>query len=91
VLVFARRGEDESRPVVVAFNFTPIPRHNHRVGVSFPGTYREIVNTDAKEYGGSGQGNLGGVSATPMPYHGRSHSLNLTLPPLAAVYLKRDG
>jgi 1,4-alpha-glucan branching enzyme len=91
VLAFARRSDDESHPIVIAFNFTPVPRHNHRVAVSFPGHYREIVNTDAKEYGGSGQGNLGGVSATPVPYHGRSHSLNITLPPLAAVYLKRDS
>jgi 1,4-alpha-glucan branching enzyme len=90
VLVFARRAEDENYPVVIACNFTPVPRHNHRVGVSFPGMYREIVNTDAKEYGGSGQGNLGGLEATPTPHHGRPYSLNLTLPPLAAVFLKRE-
>jgi 1,4-alpha-glucan branching enzyme len=90
VLAFARRAEDESHPIVIACNFTPVPRHNHRLGVNFPGSYREIVNTDAKEYGGSGQGNLGGIEATPVPHHGRPYSLNVTLPPLGAVFLKRE-
>jgi 1,4-alpha-glucan branching enzyme len=90
VLAFARRGEDESRPIVAVYNFTPIPRHNYRIGVSHPGFYREIVNSDAREYGGSGQGNMGGVEAAPAPHHGRPFSLNMTLPPLAAVYLKRE-
>jgi 1,4-alpha-glucan branching enzyme len=58
--------------------------------VNFPGSYREIVNTDAKEYGGSGQGNLGGIEATPVPHHNRPYSLNVTLPPLGAVFLKRE-
>jgi 1,4-alpha-glucan branching enzyme len=90
VLVFARCGEEVAHPIVIACNFTPVPQHNHRVGVNYPGRYREIVNTDAKEFGGSGQGNLGGIDATPVPHHGRPHSLNLTLPPLAAVFLKRE-
>jgi 1,4-alpha-glucan branching enzyme len=90
VLAFARRAEDEAHPIVIVCNFTPVPRHNHRVGVSFPGLYREIVNTDAREYGGSGQGNLGGVEATPAPHHGRPFSLNVTLPPLAALFLRRE-
>ena len=90
VLAFARRTEDETHPIVIACNFTPVPRHNHRLGVNFPGSYREIVNTDAKEYGGSGQGNLGGLEAAPAPYHGRPYSLNVTLPPLGAVFLKRE-
>jgi 1,4-alpha-glucan branching enzyme len=90
VLAFARRAEDESHPIVIACNFTPVPRHNYRLGVNFTGSYREIVNTDAKEYGGSGQGNMGGIEATPAPHHGRLYSLTVTLPPLAAVFLKRD-
>jgi 1,4-alpha-glucan branching enzyme len=90
VLAFARRAEDERHPIVVACNFTPVPRHNHRLGVNFPGLYREIVNTDAKEYGGSGQGNLGEVDASPAPHRGRLYSLNVTLPPLAAVFFKRQ-
>jgi 1,4-alpha-glucan branching enzyme len=91
VVAFVRRGLDASHPVIAVFNFTPVPRHNYRVGVGESGTYREIVNTDAKEYGGSGQGNMGAVTAAPVPFHGRSYSLNLTLPPLAAVYLRRDS
>jgi 1,4-alpha-glucan branching enzyme len=91
VVAFVRKGSDESQAVIAVFNFTPVPRHNYRVGVSQPGLYREIVNTDAKEYGGSGQGNMGEVIAAPVPFHGRPHSLNLNLPPLAAVYLKRQG
>jgi len=91
VLAFARRGQDESHPIIVAFNFNTEPRHNHRIGVSYEGTYQEIINTDAKEYGGSGQGNLGAVDATPVPHHGRPYSLNVVLPPLGAIFLKRVG
>jgi 1,4-alpha-glucan branching enzyme len=90
VLAFARRAEDETHPIVIACNFTPVPRHNHRLGVNFTGLYRELVNTDAREYGGSGQGNMGGVEATPAPHHGRPYSLNVTLPPLSAIFLKRE-
>jgi 1,4-alpha-glucan branching enzyme len=91
VLSFVRRGEDETKPVIVVCNFTPVPRHNYRVGVNFPGLYREIVNTDAREYGGSGQGNMGGVEAAPAPHHGRPFSLNVTLPPLAALFLRHEN
>ena len=71
-------------------NMTPIPRHNYRVGVPVSGYYREIVNSDAKEYGGSGVGNLGGATSEEIPWHGRPHSLRLTLPPLAILILKPD-
>jgi 1,4-alpha-glucan branching enzyme len=90
VLAFARRSDDETHPIVIACNFTPVPRHNHRLGVNFTGLYREIVNSDAREYGGSGQGNMGGVEASPAPHHGRPFSLNITIPPLGAVFLKRE-
>ena len=90
ILAYIRKAKDPSDYVIVCHNFTPVPRHNYRLGVSYPGLYREIVNSDAKEYGGSGQGNLGGVEATPTPHHGRPFSLNVTLPPLAAVFLKRE-
>jgi len=89
VLSFERRALDESDTVLAVFNFTPVPRHNYRVGASAPGTWREIVNSDAKEYGGSGQGNLGAVEAAPLPCHGRPYSLPITVPPLGAVFLKR--
>ena len=76
--------------VLIACNFTPIVRYNYRVGVNQAGFWREVLNTDAQEYGGSGQGNMGGVNAMPVPMHGRLHSVNLTLPPLGAVILRRE-
>jgi 1,4-alpha-glucan branching enzyme len=83
-LVYERIGKRDQR-VVVALNFTPVPRLNYRVGVTRPGLWREILNTDARELGGSGYGNLGGVEAAPVRMHGRAFSLSLTLPPLGAV------
>ncbi|HSP14573.1 MAG TPA: 1,4-alpha-glucan branching protein GlgB [Thermoanaerobaculia bacterium] len=77
--------------VVVVLNFTPVPRHNYQVGVPAGGRWKEILNSDAPLYGGSGQGNLGGVEAAPIPLHGRKWSVNLTLPPLGAVFLTPDG
>jgi 1,4-alpha-glucan branching enzyme len=88
-LSFLRYAPDRSRTVAAVFNFTPVPRHNYRLGVPDDGRWEEVINTDAKEFGGSGQGNLGGVDATPVGSHGRPFSLNLTLPPLAAVWLRR--
>jgi 1,4-alpha-glucan branching enzyme len=74
--------------VLVVCNFTPVPRSNYRVGVPRGGAWREILNSDAPIYGGSGMGNLGGVEAAPVEAHGHAHSLALTLPPLSAVFLK---
>jgi 1,4-alpha-glucan branching enzyme len=76
--------------VLAVFNFTPVPRHNYRVGVPRGGRWREILNSDAQWYGGSGLGNLGGSEALPMPYEEYSHSLTLTLPPLAVTFLKPE-
>jgi 1,4-alpha-glucan branching enzyme len=75
-----RRGQ-----LLFALNFTPVPRMNYRVGVPLRGSWREILNSDARDYGGSGYGNLGSREAAPVPSHGQPFSLNLTLPPLAAV------
>ena len=69
-------------------NFTPVPRHNYAIGVPRGGRWIEILNSDATLYGGSGQGNMGGVEAAPVPAHGRMHSLSLTLPPLSVVFFK---
>jgi 1,4-alpha-glucan branching enzyme len=88
VLVYervARNGE----VVLVALNFTPVPRENYRIGVPTAGVWEEILNTDAVELGGSGIGNLGGLEATPVRAHGRELSLSLFLPPLGALYLRR--
>jgi len=83
-----RRGRSQSDALLVACNFTPIPRHNYRIGAPLSGTWQEILNSDSQYYGGSGQGSMGSVEAAPVPSHGQPYSLNLTLPPLAAVYLK---
>lgn len=89
-LSFLRRSRS-GQEIAVVCNFTPVPRHSYRVGVPRGGLWREILNSDSKHYWGSGQGNLGGVRAAPAGYHGRRYSLSLTLPPLAAVFLKPEG
>src|ERR1043165_3054892 len=88
VLTYERisRGGDR---IVVALNFAPGPRWNYRVGVTAPGVWREMLNTDAIAFGGSGQGNFGAVEATPVRAHRREMSLNLTLPPLGAVLIRQ--
>ncbi|MGD8370572.1 MAG: 1,4-alpha-glucan branching protein GlgB, partial [Syntrophobacterales bacterium] len=88
VLSLIRKARSEEDNLIIVCNFTPVPRHNYRVGVPRPGYWREILNSDAKEYGGSGHGNMGGIETSPIPYHGRRCSINLTLPPLGAVFLK---
>jgi 1,4-alpha-glucan branching enzyme len=82
------RRDERGGTIVCAFNFTPVPRHNYRVGVDSDGDWLEILNTDAKAFGGSGHGNGGRVAASVVPAHGRRFSLTLTLPPLGAVFLK---
>jgi 1,4-alpha-glucan branching enzyme len=92
VLCYARWGGEGDPPVVAVINFTPVVRHDYRVGVPRAGAWEEILNTDAEPYGGSGVGNLGRVEAEAQPAHGRPQSLRLTLPPLAAIWLKpRDA
>lgn len=86
---FLRKSDNPEESIVVVGNFTPVPRHNYRVGVPADGYWRELLNSDAGIYWGGGQGNIGGVDATPVPYHGRPYSVNLTLPPLGVLYLKR--
>jgi 1,4-alpha-glucan branching enzyme len=77
--------------VLVACNFTPVPRYGYRIGVPEGGDWIELLNSDALEYDGSGVGNLGGVQATAQAMHGRPWSLNLTLPPLGMIMLSRAG
>jgi 1,4-alpha-glucan branching enzyme len=88
VLAFLRRGKAPGDEMVVVCNFTPVVRSSYRVGVPTGGFYRELLNTDAACYGGSNVGNAGGVWARPEPHAGRPFHIELTLPPLAAVYLK---
>jgi 1,4-alpha-glucan branching enzyme len=88
VLAFVRRAADPDDFVVVCCNFTPVPRHDYRLGVPRSGVYDEIFNGDSAWYGGGNLGNAGLLQSEPVPHHGRSHSVTLTLPPLAAVVLK---
>jgi 1,4-alpha-glucan branching enzyme len=90
VIAFLRKDRTRGTVVLVICNFTPIVRENYRVGVPRGGMWRERLNSDAQHYGGSGQGNLGAVEAAPLPAHGRFHSLNLRLPPLAALFLQPE-
>jgi 1,4-alpha-glucan branching enzyme len=89
-LAFVRKPRDWKNMVLVVCNFTPLPRENHIVGVPLPGFWREVLNSDASCYGGSGMGNLGGVTSHPVPAHGRYHAIRITLPPLAVVYFKYE-
>ncbi len=90
VYAFLRRARS-GEAVLVVSNMTPVPRRNYCVGVPSAGTWREILNTDARVFGGSGWGNLGAVEASPMRSHGRAHSVCLTLPPLSTLFLKVDA
>ena len=83
-----RKSQSPQDTVLVVCNFTPVPRVGYRVGVPHGGYWREMLNSDAREYAGSGMGNLGGVHAEEIPTHGRPFSLKLTLPPLAALFFK---
>jgi 1,4-alpha-glucan branching enzyme len=73
--------------VLAVCNFTPVPRTGYRVGVPIGGRWVELANSDAEAYGGSGVGNKGAVEADDTPWHGRPHSLTLTLPPLSVLLL----
>ena len=90
VVAFLRKGRSARDVVLVACNFTPVARTNYAVGVPRGGWWKECLNSDAPLYGGSGQGNLGGLEAAPVASHGRFHSLRLTLPPLALVVFKPE-
>jgi 1,4-alpha-glucan branching enzyme len=86
VLSFLRIADDGSMIACVA-NFAGHPHPAYRLGLPRPGRWRELVNTDSYEYGGSGVGNLGAVEAVPEPWHGQPASVELALPPLAVLWL----
>jgi 1,4-alpha-glucan branching enzyme len=90
-LFFLRRGRTRDDLILAAFNFTPVPRHNYRVGVPRGGYWKEVLNSDAQVYGGSNQGNSGGVDAAPVKWHHQPYSLRLTLPPLSASFFMSQG
>jgi 1,4-alpha-glucan branching enzyme len=88
VVSFIRAGRQPGDEMAVVLNFTPIPRHNYRLGVPHGGQWEEILNSDAPLYGGSGQGNFGGVTAAPVPRHGKPYMLTITAPPLGMVLFR---
>jgi 1,4-alpha-glucan branching enzyme len=88
ILSFLRKSAGDPETILVVCNFTPVPRYDYRVGVPRPGLWKEILNSDSRVYGGADLGNLGETVSSPVPMHGRAHSLNLTVPPLGAVFLK---
>jgi 1,4-alpha-glucan branching enzyme len=90
ILAYSRQGQAPGETVVVACNFTPVPRYNYRIGVQSHAFYREILNSDASDYGGSGLGNFGGLHSDEWQHHGHPYSISITLPPLSMVVLKAD-
>ena len=86
-----RRGKTTTpaEQIIVVCNLTPVVRHNYGIGVPQAGCYRELLNSDANVYGGSGVGNLGAINTQAINTHGRDYTLSLTLPPLATLVLQR--
>ena len=91
VISFIRKSADNKSQIVAVCNFTPMPWYNYSIGVPEDGFYKEILNSDAANYGGSSQGNLGGQTASKKSFHGRPFSLSLTIPPLGILFLKREN
>jgi 1,4-alpha-glucan branching enzyme len=88
IVSFIRKGRAAGDLILFVCNFTPATHHNYRVGAPSGGYWKELLNGDAQLYGGSGQGNMGGAEASPLPMHGRAWSLSITVPPLAVVAFK---
>ncbi|MBL1255542.1 1,4-alpha-glucan branching protein GlgB [Methylocystis sp. Sn-Cys] len=91
VFAFLRYGSDRTRPILVVSNFTPVPRRHYRLGLPYAGRWREILNSDASPYGGSGQGNLGGVDAKEEGFAGFPAMAEIQIPPLATLFFEFDN
>ena len=89
VISFLRKSADGKSKILAVCNFTPMTWHDYNIGVPEQGLWRELLNSDASIYGGSGQGNLGGRMAVAKPFHGRPYSIALTIPPLGILFLKK--
>ena len=87
-LSWLRRDQAGRSVLLVVCNFTPVVRRNYRLGVPSTGHWREVLNSDATHYGGSGQGNFGGLHTAPFQSHGRAQTLVMTLPPLAIIMFR---
>jgi 1,4-alpha-glucan branching enzyme len=90
VISFLRRGRGPHELALVVCNFTPVPREGYLIGVPRAGRWRERINTDAVDYGGSGVGNAGEVHAEPHPIHGHAYAVRLRVPPLATLIFTAD-
>lgn len=91
VLTFLRRGKSTDDVILIACNFTPVPRTNYRIGVPRGGYWEEIANSDASQYWGGNWGNLGGVESSPVLHHGRPWSVSVVLPALSILFFKSKG
>jgi 1,4-alpha-glucan branching enzyme len=90
IISFLRKGKNTDEMILAVCNFTPVARYNYRTGVPRGGFWKEVLNSDAKIYGGSGHGNMGGAEASPVPADRRDLSLSLTLPPLGILFFKQE-
>ncbi len=88
IVSFIRRARKPDHFIVAVCNFTPVLHSNYKLGVPRIGRWDEMLNSNALEYGGTGLGNLGGVDATPHPFHGRDNSITITLPPLSCLFFR---
>jgi 1,4-alpha-glucan branching enzyme len=88
IISFMRKAKNSRNIALVVCNFTPVVHSSYKIGVPSGGFWKEMLNSDGKEYGGSGQGNLGGVEAKPIPFHKREFSISVTLPPLSVLVFK---
>jgi len=91
IISFLRKGKTENDVLLIVCNMTPTTRQHYSIGVPISGEWNELLNSDAKEYGGSGHGNSGKVQTSPVPTHGKKHALTLTLPPLGILFLKPEA
>ncbi len=91
IVSLIRKANTTNQVILVACNFTPVPRMGYRVGVPYGGYWSEILNSDSVNYEGSGLGNLGGMQAEELPFHGRPFSLNITVPPLGVVFFRGEN
>jgi 1,4-alpha-glucan branching enzyme len=87
VIAYARTSRHAERVLVCIANLSPVVRPGYRVGLPRAGRWTEAINTDSSFYGGGDVGNLGGVEAEALPWHSQPYSAEVTLPPLAAIWL----
>ena len=90
VLSFLRQTSDGVNQLVVILNLTPVPRPNYRIGLPRGGKWKEVLNSDAGVYGGSNQGNFGGITAQNHSCHGHQHSAEFNLPPLSVMIFQAE-